>query len=105
MIPAETRVPWSHDDLVVVCGQYLTLPFGKMHARNSRVIGLAQLLGRTPSSVAMKLDNFASLDPAHQARGISGLANHSRADESTWREFQMNWNEMSLTSETSISFQ
>src|SRR2546425_13167121 len=73
-----------------------------MHARNPRVIELARLLGRTPSSVAMKLVNLASLDPAHQARGIKGLANHTRADELIWREFQTNWNQMSLTSETRL---
>lgn len=66
MIPAGTKVPWSHDHLLIVCGQYFTLPFGQMHARNPRVIELARLLNRTPSSVAMKLVNFASLDPAHQ---------------------------------------
>ncbi len=102
MTPAGTRVPWSHDDLLIVCGQYFTLPFGQMHARNPRVIELARLLGRTPSSVAMKLVNLASLDPAHQARGIKGLANHTRADELIWREFQTNWNQMSLISETRL---
>ena len=102
MIPAGTRVPWSHDQLLIVCGQYFTLPFGQMHARNPRVIDLARLLGRTPSSVAMKLVNLASLDPAHQARGIKGLANHTRADELIWRDFQTNWDQMSLTSETRL---
>ena len=48
----------------------------------------------------MKLVNLASLDPAHQARGIKGLANHTRADEAIWKDFQTNWNQMSLASET-----
>ena len=103
MIPPGTRISWSRDHLVIVCGQYFTLPFGKMHARNPRVIELARLLGRTPASIAMKLGNFASLDPEHQARGVKGLANHTRGDELTWKEFQVNWNEMSLTSETRLA--
>lgn len=102
MIPARTRVPWSHEHLVIVCGQYFTLPFGQMHHRNPRVIELARLLGRTPSSVAMKLVNLASLDPAHQARGVKGLPNHTQADELIWMEFQTNWTQMSLTSETRL---
>jgi len=73
-----------------------------MHARNPRVIELARLLGRTPGSVAMKLVNLASLDPAHQARGVKGLPNHTRADELIWQEFQTNWNQMSLASETRL---
>jgi len=73
-----------------------------MHARNPKIVELGRVLGRTASSVAMKLVNLASLDPAHRARGIKGLANHTRADEQVWSEFQANWNEMSLISETKL---
>jgi len=34
---------------------------------------LAGLIGRTPGSVAMRLNNFAAVDPFHQQRGIVGL--------------------------------
>lgn len=97
-----TRVPWSHDQLVVACGLYFTLPFGQMHARNPQIVEVARLLGRTPSSLAMKLVNFASLDPVQQARGIRGLASHSRADEQVWSEFHNNWDEMTLLSEAKL---
>lgn len=50
----------------------------------------------------MKLVNFASLDPAHQARGVKGLSAHSRSDEQVWREFQDGWDEMTVRSETRI---
>lgn len=39
----------------------------------------------------MKLVNFASLDPAHQARGVSGLKGTSRADREIWEEFRSRW--------------
>ena len=58
-----------------------------MHARNPAIIALARALGRTPSSIAMKLVNFASLDPAHQARGVRGLSGTSRADREIWERF------------------
>src|SRR3990172_309293 len=90
---------WSREQLVIVCGFYFTLPFGQMHARNPRVVRLAKLLGRTPGSVAMKLVNFASLDPEHQARGVRGLRGTSHADQDIWDEFRQDWNKMSLTSE------
>ncbi|HLM97993.1 MAG TPA: HNH endonuclease [Bryobacteraceae bacterium] len=96
------RVPWSHDELVIACGLYFTLPFGQMHARNPKIIEVARLLGRTPSSVAMKLVNFASVDPEQRARGIRGLSSHSRADEQVWEEFRSNWDEMALASETTL---
>jgi putative restriction endonuclease len=96
------RIPWSYDELVVACGLYFTLPFGQMHARNPKIIQIARLLGRTPSSLAMKLVNFASLDPQQQARGIRGLASHSRADELIWNEFSVKWDEMTLLSEARL---
>jgi predicted restriction endonuclease len=73
-----------------------------MHSRNSKIIEVAGLLGRTPSSLAMKLVNLASLDPAHQARGIKGLAGHSRNDEQVWNEFHNNWEQMTILSETTL---
>lgn len=102
MNPPTARVPWSHDELVIACGLYFTLPFGQMHSRNPKIIEVAKLLERTPSSLAMKLVNFASLDPAHQARGVKGLAGHSRSDEQVWTEFHDNWDRMTVLSETKL---
>lgn len=99
MRPASKGRPWSHDELVVACNLYFTLPFGQMHARNPSVIALAGALGRTPSSIAMKLVNFASLDPTHQARGVSGLKGVSRMDKEVWQEFRANWPNMASESE------
>jgi putative restriction endonuclease len=96
------RVPWSFDELVIACGLYFTLPFGQMHSRNPKIIGVAALLGRTPSSLAMKLVNFASMDPAHRSRGIKGLAGHSRSDEQVWNEFHDNWDKMTVLSEAKL---
>jgi predicted restriction endonuclease len=100
--PPAARVPWSHDELVIACGLYFTLPFGQMHSRNPKIIEVAKLLGRTPSSLAMKLTNLVSLDPAHQARGVKGLAGHSRSDEQVWSEFHDNWEKMTVLGETKL---
>ncbi|MFZ4580885.1 MAG: HNH endonuclease, partial [Myxococcota bacterium] len=63
-----------------------------MDKRNPVIVALAGAMGRTPSSLAMKLVNFASLDPAEQARGIKGLAGASANDRKIWNEFQEDWN-------------
>jgi hypothetical protein len=47
-------------------------------------------MGRTPNSLAMKLCNFASLDPVQQARGVRGLPGATRQDREMWNEFQSN---------------
>jgi putative restriction endonuclease len=102
--PKATRpsANWTRDEVIIACGLYFTIPFGRMHRGNPTLIEISALLGRTPDSLAMKLTNLASLDPAHQARGIKGLPGHSKLDSQIWSEFQNNWDEMVLLSETSL---
>lgn len=82
---------WSRDELVLAMKLYCRLPFGQVHLKNVEIINLAKVMGRTPSSVAMKLSNFASLDPALQEKGLKGLPNASRADRALWDECYRNW--------------
>lgn len=85
------RRPWTDDERLLAFSLYCTLNFGQFHQHNSEIIRLAQLIDRTPSAVAMKLVNFASLDPKHQARGVRGLANVSVKDREAWQRFTGNW--------------
>ncbi|MEJ8801988.1 HNH endonuclease [Pontibacter sp. H249] len=90
---------WTKDELILAINLYCKLPFGKLHRGNPDVIHLANLIGRTPSSVAYKLVNFASLDPSLQARGIKGAQNASKLDKEVWNEFNQNWRELPYESE------
>jgi putative restriction endonuclease len=47
-------------------------------------------MGRTASSLALKLVNFASLDPIIRASGKTGMPGASKADQNIWDEFQQN---------------
>ncbi|MBI1785687.1 hypothetical protein HYR69_11140, partial [Candidatus Sumerlaeota bacterium] len=78
---------WTHEEHIVAFNLYCQLPFGKLHQGNPRIIELASLLGRTPDSVAMKLNNFASLDPSLQRRGIRGLQSAAKGVKRVWAEF------------------
>lgn len=78
------RKPWERRDQVLALELYARTPFGRMHRGNSDVIKLAERLGRTPSSVAMKLANFASLDETLNRTGLQGA---SKADREIWDEF------------------
>lgn len=90
---------WSKDELILAFNLYLKLPFGKMHSNNPDIIKLAELLGRTPSSIAMRLVNFASIDPYHQERGVSGLPGGVKQCQPIWDEFNNNWEELIFESE------
>jgi len=56
------------------------------------IIKTANFLNRTPSALAMKMLNIASLDPEIQKSGRSGLGNASKGDQEIWDEFHDNWN-------------
>jgi len=90
---------WQRKELLLALNLYCRLPFGHYHSRNSEIIKLADFIGRTPDAVAMKLSNFASFDPYHQARGIKGLQNVAQADRDIWDEFSANWDELGVESE------
>lgn len=82
---------WTREQLLKVLALYCQIPFGKMSHRNPDVIAVATEIGRTPSAVAYKLGNFASMDPELAARGIKGLGNSSAADREIWAEFHGKW--------------
>jgi len=90
---------WSKEQLKLAFHLYCQLPFGKLDQRNKEVIQLASLIGRTPSAVAMKLVNFASLDPAITGSGRSGLGNASGLDREVWNEFHADWEKLTLECE------
>ena len=94
-----TRRLWNRDELIVSLNLYLKLPFGKLHSGNPEIIHLANILERTPSSISMRLNNFVSVDPFHQQRGIGGLPGGRAQVESIWKEFINNKEELLFESE------
>ncbi|KAA3614744.1 MAG: HNH endonuclease [Calditrichaeota bacterium] len=91
--------PWTREELILTINLYCKLPFGKLHKSTSEVIGLSQILKRTPSAIAWKLVNFASFDENLKKRGIKGAKNTSKLDKEIWDEFNNNWEELSFESE------
>src|SRR5690606_30815321 len=87
------------DELILALNLYLKLLFGKLDKRTHQVIHLATILERTPSSIAMRLNNFASVDPFHQQRGIGGLRGVRAQVETIWKEFIDNKEELLFESE------
>jgi putative restriction endonuclease len=93
------RKLWSREELILAFNLYLKLPFGKMHKRTPEIIKLASLLDRTPSSIGMRLGNFASVDPYHQERGVGGLKGGTNQVKPIWDEFFYNQEELVFLSE------
>jgi putative restriction endonuclease len=96
---AMTTNRWAKDQLKLAFHLYCQLPFGKMHRSNPEIVELAGLIGRTPSAVAMKLVNFASLDPAITSTGRKGLEGASNLDREIWADFHSDWEGLALECE------
>lgn len=90
---------WTREELILALNLYLKLPFGKMHSRTPEIIKLAEAIGRTPSSIAMRLTNFASVDPFHLNRGIKGMTGGKKQVEPIWNEFVNNKEDLIFESE------
>ena len=93
---------WTYDELLLALNLYHKLTFGQMHGRQSAIMALAEKMGRGANSLAMKLCNFASLDPALKMRGIKGLSGASVLDRSVWAEFHKNLSEAAPASEAAF---
>lgn len=93
---------WNRDQLLVAFNLYCQMPFGKMHSRNPEIIRFATLIGRTPSALAMKLTNIASLDPVITSTGRKGLDGASSADKLMWNEMQSDWEGFALESQAVV---
>ena len=85
------RRNWTRKQLLVAFMLYCQLPFGKLHSRNPEIVKFAELIGRTPSALAMKLSNIASLDPVITSTGRKGLKGASILDQEIWDEMQNDW--------------
>lgn len=90
---------WRRDELLLAMNLYCRIPFGRQHSGAAEVVELAKALRRTPSSVAMKLNNLTSLDPQERTRGVRGLPGASQLDRSVWEEFQQDWERLAVESE------
>lgn len=88
---------WQEDELLLTLHLYCRTPFGKLHKTNPDIIQLANIIGRSPSAVALKAANFASLDPSIHQKGMS---NTSKADRAMWNTFMQNSTDIAEKAET-----
>lgn len=98
-MPKSPSVKWTREHFLIALNLYCKLPFGRFDRTNRVVIEVASKMGRTPSSLAMKLSNFASLDPVQRARGIKGLSGATKQDQIMWHEFHAHFASLGTESE------
>lgn len=92
--PARYGELWNREELILAFDLYFRTPFAKTKANNPKVISLANALDRSPASIARKLGNLGSFDPALKAKDISGLGHTSHLDREVWDEFHADWGKL-----------
>ena len=101
-MPTSTSSRWTRQQLLVAFALYCSIPFSRLHARNPEIIRIANDIGRTPSALAMKLVNIASLDPEITGTGRTGLKNVSASDRAMWDEMQDDWELFAVESDRAM---
>ena len=97
------RLSWTRQELLVAFALYCRLPFGRLHHRNPEIIRFSEAIGRSPSALAMKLANIASLDPAITSTGRAGLRAASANDRAMWNEMLSDWERFAIESQQAMS--
>ena len=94
---------WSREETIVAFNVYCKVPFKSSSKTNPTIIKYANIIGRSPSALNMKVGNFGRLDPELKKQGIVGLGNGSKLDEIIWNEFNGNWDSLAQESELLIA--
>lgn len=90
---------WSRKEMIVVLNLYFKIPFMKFRTSTPAIQNLAAIMGRTASSVTLRLTNFASCDPNLQSQGIKGMNAHVKQCQPYWDEFATNREKLIFESE------
>ena len=59
---------WTREEEIIVFNLYCKIPFQYSSKNHPDVIKVANLIGRTPSAVNMKIGNFGSFDEKRYCR-------------------------------------
>ncbi len=92
--------PWTKEETILAINLYCKIPFGKTHHSNPEIIALANIINRTPNSVALKLANIACLDPDLPRKGLS---NYTKLDKNIWDEYSADWERLAFESEVLLA--
>lgn len=94
---------WTREETIIAFNVYCKIPFKSSSKSNPTIIKYANIIGRSPSALNMKVGNFGRLDPELKKQGIVGLAHGGKLEEDVWAEFNGNWEKLAFESEQLIA--
>ena len=72
-------IKWNREETILAYELYCRTPFRRISQNNPEIIKLAELLGRTPGSVGLKMHNLAHYDPELRKRNVSAMTHGSKS--------------------------
>src|ERR1700722_14788942 len=93
--------PWSEREYIIVLHHYILHSDEPRHHLRDYVKMVAHLLGRTPASIVMRMENYASLDP-EEKRHRKGLVNITPLGQKVFDEWFTNPDSLQACAEVLI---
>lgn len=90
---------WTDEEMILTLDLYFKLPFGRLNKSTPEVKQLANLIGRTDNSVALRLVNYAACDPYIRETGRTGMTSGMGKCMPFWNYFSNNKEELFLRAE------
>ena len=94
---------WTRNETIIAFNIYCKIPFKDSSKMHPMIIKYANLLGRSPSALNMKIGNIGRLDPDLRKQGISGLIHGAKMEEEVWNEFYGDPDRLAFESERLLS--
>lgn len=94
---------WTREETIVAFNLYCKIPFKDCNKTHPIIRKYAEILGRTPSALNMKIGNIGRLDPDLRKKGIVGLSHGAKTEEEVWESFSNNPELLAYESEKIIA--
>lgn len=94
---------WTYNEVMLALYAYCHVPFNKANNSNPWIVKIANVIGRSPAAVKMKIGNLGAFDPFLRSQGKVGLLNTSKIDEEVWNDYNGHWDKLAFDAENILS--
>ena len=90
------RVAWSREDIIIAYALYCITPLNQIRPSNKLIQQVAEKFAHSTSSLVMRMQNFAAIDPNSKVKGATHVA---KLDRAIFDEFKHDWGALSIQAE------
>ena len=90
------RVAWSREDIIIAYALYCITPLNQIRLSNKLIQQVAEKFAHSTSSLVMRMQNFAAVDPNSKVKGATHVA---KLDRAIFDEFKHDWGALSIQAE------